>query len=139
MKQLTLNGGKIMDYKFQTTVRIPAEAISRIGTDIGTQFFGQLNIQCAHLEDEDVKIIMQAYGDAVREHAESNRKTIDGFYLPSHVVNEIAKCLTNGHKINAIKVFREETGAALIDSKYFIERYETNEKGAQKIIEDFTS
>lgn len=128
-----------MNYKYQTTVSVPGEVISRIGTDIGAQFFGQLNIQCAHLEDEDVKMIMAAYGDAVRDHSENNRKKVDGWYLSSHAIAEIATCLKNEQKINAIKHFRAETKADLLESKHFIERYETNEAGAKKLIEDFTS
>lgn len=125
-------------YKYQTTVKVPAEVISRIGTDIGVQFFGQLNVQLPHLEGDDVKLIMAAYGDAVREHAGNNMKSVDGWTLDSHTVTEIVHCLRNGQKINAIKHFRAATNACLIDSKSFIERYETNAAGAQKLLEEFT-
>jgi ribosomal protein L7/L12 len=126
-------------YKFQTVVKVPGEVIEKIGNDIAEQFFGQLNVQMPHLEDGDVKLIMSAYADAVSDLAMSNKKTIDGWTLSSHAITEIASHLKQGHKIAAIKCFRQETDACLIDSKNFIERYDNSPAGAKKIIEDFMS
>lgn len=48
--------------------------------------------------------------------------------LPDHVSREIARAVNDGRKIEAIKVYRNATGASLKDSKDFIDSFpRTNE------------
>mgnify|MGYP003677222626 CR=1 FL=1 len=43
--------------------------------------------------------------------------------LPDHVSREIARALSDGRKIEAVKIYRDATGASLKDSKDYIDSF----------------
>ena len=50
--------------------------------------------------------------------------------LPEGPLGEITRALYAGHKIEAIKVYREATGAQLVDAKNAVERFEAELRAA---------
>jgi ribosomal protein L7/L12 len=112
------------DYIFKTHVTVSADILETILTDYRNRVIEDLilddTLEFSDYESVQIVGLMEKVAAAM---VDSNQTSVDGWTLTSNEIAEIADHLRNFKRIDAIKTFRQATGAGLKDGKDFIDSF----------------
>ena len=123
---------------FNANVSVPKHIIEQIGGEIQNLFLRDINSDSRYsMMQDDIQVLNDKLSNAIYSFATSQEKSCEGWSLEKHQAERIANELRLDRKIMAIKEFRTATGAGLMDSKIFLDKFGLGEVAALEFLAVF--
>jgi ribosomal protein L7/L12 len=117
---------------FTTVVKVPTEVIEQIGLELRELMINELRKYQTlfNISNQKLHRIEETYTHVLLEYIKTQQAHCDGYHLTQSEIDDIAQSMDRGHRIAAVKKFREATRAGLTESKNFIMKFSVDYEGA---------